>query len=147
MNIRSAVKKDAKEISYLVASLSHFYLKNRGDELPQWFSKTLTQSEFSKRIQGLEYSNFIYEIDGKIIGYLAMKGNNHLFHLFVSEKHQGEGLSRKLWEFAMSECVSDIYTLRSSLYAVPVYKKFGFIESAIAGEKEGIGFHPMELSR
>ena len=147
MNVRTAVINDAKEISYLVASLSQFYLKNKGNELPEWFNKTLTQSEFSKRIQSSEYSNFVYEIDGEIIGYIAMKGDSHLFHLFVSKKHQGKGLSRKLWEFAISECVATVYTLRSSLYAVPIYKKFGFTESAVAGEKDGIGFQPMELRR
>jgi len=26
-----------------------------------------------------------------------------------------------------------------------VYRKFGFIESDVAGEKDGIGFQPMEL--
>ena len=74
-----------------------------------------------------------------------MKRSSHLFHLFVSEKYQGKGLARELWGFASNVCVSNIYTLRSSLYAVPVYRKFGFIESGVAGEIDGIGFQPMEL--
>jgi len=147
VSIRTAVQKDAREISSLVASLSDFYLKSPDHELPDWFSRTLTENEFLRRIVGSEYSNFVYEIDGEIIGYIAMKGDNHLFHLFVSAAHQGKGLSRKLWEFAINECVSAVYTLRSSLYAVPIYKKFGFIESAISGEKDGIGFQPMELRK
>lgn len=145
MNIRVAVKNDVGKISDLVASLSHFYLKDREAKLPEWFGKTLTEGEFSKRITGDEYANFVCEIEGEIAGYIAMKGNSHLFHLFVAEKHQGRGLSRKLWEFAINECVSDVYTLRSSLYAVPIYKKLGFIESDPAGEKDGIGFQPMKL--
>lgn len=133
------------KISELVTSLSHFYLTKSENELPEWFAQTLTHSAFLKRLESHEYSNFIYELDGEIIGYIAMKGNSHLFHLFVSEKHQGKGLSRALWEFATSVCISNTYTLRSSIYAVPVYRKFGFIESDTAGEKDGISFQPMEL--
>ena len=145
MNIRVAEKNDVDKISNLVASLSHFYLKNPEDVLPEWFDQTLTNSAFSKRVAGTDYSNFVYEVEGEIIGYIAMKGNSHLFHLFVSEKHQGKGLSRELWAFATNVCVSNVYTLRSSLYAIPVYRKFGFIESDVSGEKDGIGFQPMEL--
>jgi GNAT superfamily N-acetyltransferase len=145
VRIRVAVKKDVVKISNLVKSLSHFYLKDQKNELPEWFDKTLAQSEFLKRIEGSEYFNFVYENEGEIIGYSAMKGSSHLFHLFVSEKYQGKGLARELWGFASNVCVSNIYTLRSSLYAVPAYRKFGFIESGVAGEIDGIGFQPMEL--
>ena len=145
MNIRVAVKDDAIKISNLVASLAHFYLNNKEIDLPQWFNKTLTKDEFIRRIASSEYSSFVYELDGEVIGYIAMKGSSHLFHLFVAEKHQGKGLSRELWQFAISVCVSNVYTLRSSLYAVPIYKKFGFVESETAKDKDGIGFQPMEL--
>jgi GNAT superfamily N-acetyltransferase len=74
-----------------------------------------------------------------------MKGNSHLFHLFVSENHQRKGLSRSLWEFASSVCKSNVYKVRSSLYAIQVDRNFGFTESDVAGEKDGISFQPMEL--
>jgi len=145
VSIRVALKSDVVKISNLVASLSHFYLKNPAHELPEWFENTLTKSAFLSRVEGTEYANFVYEKEGEIVGYIAMKGDSHLYHLFVSENHQGKGLSRALWEFATNICVSNVYTLRSSLYAVPVYRKFGFIESDVAGEKDGIDFQPMEL--
>ena len=145
MSIRVAVKSDAIKMSKLVASLAHFYLKNKESDLPQWFDKTLTKDEFLRRIASPEYSNFVYELDGEIRGYIAMKGSSHLFHLFVAANHQGKGLSRELWQFAINVCVSNVYALRSSLFAVPIYKKFGFLESEAAGDKDGIGFQPMEL--
>jgi len=74
-----------------------------------------------------------------------MKNKNHLYHLYVSNEYQGQGVARKLWEQAMSHCRNNIYTLRSSLYAVPVYKKFGFVEVGEAQEKNGIDFQEMEL--
>lgn len=145
MCIRVAVSNDVNKISTLVASLSHFYLKNPTDVLPQWFDNTLTQRAFLTRIEDPDYANFVYELDDEIIAYIAIKGNSHLFHLFVAEKHQGKGLSRAMWVFATNVCVANLYTLRSSLYAVPIYKKFGFVESDVAGEKDGIGFQPMQL--
>jgi predicted GNAT family N-acyltransferase len=42
---------------------------------------------------------------------------------------------------------SNRFTLRSSLYAVPIYKRFGFSESGPVGTKDGISFQPMELRR
>lgn len=146
MKVRGAIKDDASSLCTLVISLSHFYLENDQDELPSWFRETLTQEAFLNRIESDDYHNFVYEDQGKVIGYLSMKGNRHLYHLFVSEPYQGKGISRQLWNHVMIECVSDIYTLRSSLFAVPVYKRFGFKVSGDAEEKEGIGFQPMELS-
>jgi GNAT superfamily N-acetyltransferase len=145
MNIRVANKHDVPDICNLVKSLSHFYLESGESELPNWFSETLTKDSFLKRVLNDEYHNFVYEIEGKVEGYLSLKGNSHLYHLFVSETHQGKGISRSLWTHAINECASELYTLRSSLFAVPIYKKFGFKVVGEAGEKDGIGFQPMEL--
>ena len=145
MSIRVAVVEDVSKICDLVMSLSHFYLENKEAELPNWFSETLTKNSFLNRVESLEYHNFVYEADGEMAGYLAFKGNSHLYHLFVSEKYQGKGISRDLWNYATKECVADCYSLRSSLYAIPIYQKFGFKVIGEAGEKDGIGFQPMEL--
>ena len=74
-----------------------------------------------------------------------MKAGNHLHHLFVDEAHQGKGIARYLWQEIMERCPSDEYSLRSSIFAIPVYKKFGFSESGDLSEKEGIQFQPMSL--
>jgi len=145
MNIRVANKHDVADICNLVKSLSHFYLESDENELPDWFSETLTEGAFLNRILNDEYHNFIYKIRGDVAGYLSLKGNSHLYHLFVSEVHQGQGISRHLWNHAMNEYTSEVYTLRSSLFAVPIYKKFGFKAVGEVGEKDGIGFQPMEL--
>lgn len=136
---------DVKQVSMLVRSLSHYYLNNSSNKLPEWFSTTLTECEFSNRLKNLYFTNLICEVNNSIVGYLSMKGDNHLYHLFVAEKQQGKGIAKKLWQHAMGICISEYYTLRSSLFAVPVYRNFGFIESGSALEKDGISFQPMEL--
>lgn len=144
MAIRMANKADVNKIYTLVKSLSHFYLNNRDGSLPNWFSETLTEQAFIQRVNNERYHNFVYIIDDQIVGYLAFRGNSHLYHLFVSERHQGQGIAKKLWQHATQYCIAECYTLRSSLFAIPVYKKFGFKKSGAAGEKDGIGFQPME---
>lgn len=145
MNIREALITDAGKIKELVSSLSHFYLENKGSSLPEWFLQTLDIFEFERRISSEEFDNFVYLIDGEIVGYISIKENSHLYHLFVDESYQGNGISKKLWRYATTDSLENIYTVRSSMFAVPVYKKFGFIESGLAASKDGISFQPMEL--
>jgi len=147
MSIRQATTNDAEHIRSLVASLSHFYLEDKEALLPEWLAATLTIDEFVKRINSEEYSCFIYENNGNIVGYIAIKGANHVYHLFVADGYQGKGIARALWQHAMHSCVSDHYTVRSSLFAVPVYIKFGFKESGPIAEKDGMWFQPMEYHR
>jgi len=142
-NIRVVSPDDVKHISQLVKDLAHFYSNDSESTLPTWFTTTLTDSEFLKRIENKEYSNFLYEVEGIVVGYISIKNNNHLYHLFVSEQYQRKGIAKQLWRHAANKCMSNTYTVRSSLNAVPIYKKFGFVESGLAQHKDGVGFQPM----
>jgi GNAT superfamily N-acetyltransferase len=64
----------------------------------------------------------------------------------VSEQYQGQGIARALWENITTHCACRSYVVQSSLNAVPVYKRFGFIESGAVAEKDGLQFQPMELN-
>lgn len=145
MNIRVAIKSDATGISELVSSLSHFYTGKENDKLPTWFLSALEPQEFIKRIENSEYINLLYIQKNETTGYISMKRNGHLYHLFVSEKNQGKGIARKLWNEITRQCTLNIYFVKSSLYAVPVYEAFGFTKTGQQREKEGIYFQPMEL--
>ena len=146
MSIRQATEADAIKLSRLVKSLAHFYLDEPESELPIWLSQTLTENAFSERLSSDSYTNFVYEKNNKIIGYISLKKPNHLYHLFVLEQFQGKGLSRLLWEHVKNSGQHSSFTLRSSIYAVPVYKRFGFCESGQVGTKDGVSFQPMELN-
>lgn len=147
LSICKAQVSDASEIKDLVSSLSNFYLEEKNSSLPLWFSKTLEVSEFERRLSSDEFTNFVYLDNNAIIGYISIKSKSHLYHLFVDEKYQGRGVSKKLWNYVMSNLGSNHYTVRSSVYAVPVYKKFGFRESGPLESKDGISFQVMNLIR
>lgn len=145
MSIRVAAKRDVPQIADLVASLAHYYLNDPSNKLPAWFSETLSLSAFYSRISSSEYQNFVFDEAGVIAGYISLKGGTHLYHLFVLEKSQGKGVARLLWNHAKECSQSNSFSLRSSIYAVPVYRRFGFSESGPLGTKDGISFQPMEL--
>lgn len=65
--------------------------------------------------------------------------------MFVSEKHQKKGIATLLWLESHTFCKASIYTVRSSLYAVPVYEKFGFVKKSAIETKGTIQFQPMKL--
>jgi len=146
MGIREASKDDARNICELVTSLSHYYLDEGQGDLPEWFLSTLRVNEFERRLKSDENHNLVYEVRNRIVGYISMNENGHLYHLFVSEQYQGKGIARELWNEITRKCKSSRYTVRSSLYAVPVYKAFGFNEAGPAGVKDGMHFQPMELA-
>lgn len=147
MTIRLATESDAHEIAELVMLLSSFYTKNPTDEIPLWLNKSFSQQAFISRILDSDYSNFVYVCDGRVVGYISLKSQSHLYHLFVSEAYQRQGIARQLFDRVLSSTAANIITVRSSIYAVPFYKKLGFIESGISATKDGIVFQPMELIR
>ena len=147
MSIRKAKIEDAVEIKALISSLSHFYLENKNTPVPAWFLKTLDISAFERRLENDWFTNFVYIDEGEIVGYISIRGGCHLFHLFVAENHHKKGISKALWHYSISDLSASVYTLRSSIYAVPVYKRFGFKEYGIIEIKEGIFFQPMKWLR
>ena len=143
MSIRLATVADAGEIRALVLSLSHFYLAPEQSGLPVWLLDTLTLSEFEGRLNGPDHYNYVFEMDGAIAGYLCFKGKNYLYHLFVAERHQGQGVAKQLWQYAIAALKEKSYLVNSSLFAVPVYEKLGFRKVADKAYREGIGYQPM----
>ena len=147
MNIRKASISDAIKIRDLVSSLSHFYLEGDNTSLPDWFSDTLEISEFENRLKSDDFINLVCVLNEEIVGYISIKGSSHVYHLFVAEQHQGKGISKELWNHATSELDVSVYTVRSSIFAVPVYKNFGFKASGAIASKDGIQFQSMEFVR
>ncbi len=144
MSIREATTDDAPEIRQLVLSLSHFYLKEKDAALPIWFSKSLSLDEFKSRIGSDDFLSFVFEKNNEITGYISLKNESHIFHLFVTEAFQKQGIARNLWEHAKFLTTKEKYTVRSSEFAIPVYQHFGFKEVGIRTVKDGLTFQVME---
>lgn len=146
MKMRKAEMSDTGSVAELVRSLSHYYLEDGLNELPEWFNATLTDSAFEARFSDCEYFNFVAEIDGSIVGYISVKAGFHLYHLFVASGFQNQGIAKCLWQHCVNHLSIEQCTVRSSLFAVPVYSQFGFCVSGSVAFKDGIGFQSMVYS-
>ena len=108
----------------------------------------MTPDAIEKYIQsGFRYH--ITEVESRLVGAVGVRDNSHLYHLFVLEQYQRQGIARKLWQVAMEACLCQgnpgEFTVNSSIFALGVYEKFGFIAQSGPEEKNGVVFIPMKL--
>jgi hypothetical protein len=59
----------------------------------------------------------------------------------------GRGIARALWEHGKSRSGSATFLVNSSLPAVPVYQRFGFVAKDGPQSANGLTFVPMEYSQ
>lgn len=149
MRIRPATPDDAEAVSALIMRLSPtFTLDPDGQGAEEFFAK-VTPEVIRGFLESPEYAYLVAEEEGALAGVVGVRGNSHLFHLFVEPSHQGRGLSRRLWEMAMDTAIragnAGEFTVNSSLNAVPVYERYGFVPAGPRVEMHGIAFVPMKL--
>ena len=149
LKISLAKARDSERISQLIYQLSAKYIAN---EFADDASRTLLVSMKPDVIEENMEMGFRYHIatsGERLIGVVAVRDNTHLFHLFVAEQFQRQGIASELWGVAMNRCLDEgnvgEFTVNSSRYALGFYKKLGFVASSGPQEKNGITFYPMEL--
>lgn len=85
----------------------------------------------------------------EIIGCIGMRNHSHLYHLFIAETRQGQGLAHKLWQQALDFCEvqgnAGCYTVNSSNNAVAVCQALGFVRTGPVQQMHGVWFNPMQL--
>ncbi len=144
-----ALAADSEEISELISGLSAKFIIGKFSSTGRaHLLSTMTPQAIKKYMQS-GYRYHVAEMDGSLVGVVAVKGNKHLYHLFVAEEYQRQGIARKLWQLAMEECLDNKstgeFTVNSSEYARDVYKRLGFVSRPGAQIKNGVVFFPMSL--
>ncbi len=149
MHIRPATPADAAAISGLILGVSRFFTLHPEGQGAEVFLETLTPQAFGGYLSSPEYAYLVAEEDGALAGVVGIRDNGHLYHLFVAPAFHGGGLSRRLWDAAKEAALQagnpGEFTVNSSLYAVPVYERFGFVPTGPRVEQHGIAFVPMKL--
>jgi GNAT superfamily N-acetyltransferase len=149
MHIRPATPRDAEAISALIMRLSPTFTLHPDGQGAEKFFAGVTPEAIQEYLALPEYAYRVAEEEGALAGVVGVRGNSHLFHLFVDPAHQGRGLSRRLWKMAMDTAIRagnpGEFTVNSSLYAVPVYERYGFVPTGPRVEMHGIAFVPMKL--
>lgn len=142
--IRDARTADAKEISELITGWAHHYLDDPASPEAAPFLETLTPSATATRIDSPEFRYYVAEGATGLCGVIALRDHSHLYHLFVRTDAHRQGFARQLWEHARSRSSSCAFTVNSSLPAIPVYERFGFVATSAPQSKNGLSYVPME---
>jgi GNAT superfamily N-acetyltransferase len=144
---RPAGPDDAEAISRLERSLAEkFITPDYSSTGASVLLESLSPDETRDRMQ----NGFRYHValdDGQVIGVAAMIPRGHLFHLFVSDSYQKQGIAKKLWEVVRDEALANgnpgRITVNSSKYAVPFYERLGFVKDGGITEKNEVTCQPM----
>jgi len=147
---RAAVSNDAGPISDLILTSQREFC---------FHEYTLDGQKLMLRVCGREAVRqylergdvyFVAEQAGTIIGVAGIWNNHHLAHNFVATQWHRRGISKRLWRLASAECMTrgnpGRFDLRASTYAIPVYKKWGFLQTGPTAMEHGIVSTPMELN-
>ena len=84
--------------------------------------------------------------DNVLKGIIATdRRKRHISLFFVDKVSQGKGIGKKLMSVVIDDNENSFITVNSSRYAVPIYKKIGFIKTEEQKEQDGLKFTPMKL--
>lgn len=149
MQIRPILDKDIPAVARLMRTLSEEFIVHE--------STTEAAASFVRENDEAGILNFIdagivyrvAEIDGRVVGFIAIRENRHLFHMFVDKAYHRRGIARQLWEVARKAAIEagnpGVFTVNSSNYALPVYEKLGFVRTEPTRETNGLYYNPMRL--
>ena len=149
MSIRAATIADAEAISALITDLSEPFYTSPTREGAEPFLTSVSPEAQRGYIAAGNFSYYVAESDCRLAAVVALRDNSHLFHLFVAKPLQGTGLARRLWNVVKTNAMATgnpgQFTVNSSLNAVPIYEKFGFVRKGDVQYMHGISFQPMQL--
>ncbi|MFZ6874605.1 GNAT family N-acetyltransferase [Undibacterium sp. Di27W] len=148
-HFRTATDGDAFAISALIADFTQDFFVHADGAGTEIFLESVSEKAEQVYIQDPRYHFILALEDEKLAGFIAMRDLSHLYHLFIATEFQGLGLARELWQraqaFSTSSGHTGPFTVNSSVKAIPVYQRFGFVATGDLIEMHGIAFLPMRF--
>ncbi|BBB60840.1 N-acetyltransferase GCN5 [Undibacterium sp. KW1] len=148
-HFRDGLTTDAQAISQLISKFALDFCVNPDGSGADLFLQSVSESAELSYLSDSRY-HYILALHGETLaGFIAMRDLSHLFHLFVHPSYQGQKLASKLWQrarqYAVTQGHTGNFTVNSSLKAVPIYERFGFLAKGEIVEMHGIAFLPMQM--
>ena len=146
-DIRIATLDDADEISSLVSALSRDQVgPSLGEGGLDKLLRSMNASSTRQRIND-GWPTFCAWQRGRLVGVVVVSPPSHLFHLFVRSDFQRCGIGRALLGVADQKALelagSRLATVNSSLNAISVYQRWGFVPEGPIKDLDGVRFQPM----
>lgn len=108
------------------------------------FLSATTAEALAERLSDGRFARVAWK-GGKPVGYLEIGNNGHVHLFFTDKEHIGQGIGRRLFDLVLAEGRWARLTVRSSPYAIPIYKHLGFAATGNRETRDGITFLPMAL--
>ncbi len=127
---RVATVADAASIGALIGSLAHYRSPAPVAPAPPAFVAQFQPGALAAALASDTVRYHVACQGEAVVGVAGMRDGRHLLHLFVAESHHRRGIAGALWRRARDAALganpgTDI-TVRSSIFAVDVYLRFGF---------------------
>jgi GNAT superfamily N-acetyltransferase len=138
--IRQAIEGDASDIAELIYSTSVACCFASEQPCPEWYKASVQPDQIANLLKSEQMVWLVATQEQTLAGVLAVSDKCHIKYFFVHPACQKLGIGKQLWHFALcSGELGNSLTVRSSLFAVPVYERLGFI--AIEPQKTFNGMH------
>jgi len=138
MEITEIASEDLEPILALVKKVAtSAILPSLGEQGREYFiSKVLPDT--SKVLDTSMHRSYKLLVDTEIIGFGAIREENYITHLFIDERHQGNGYGKIMLNKLRGNAQE--VRLRASLNSVPFYSAIGFTPIEDEAEVNGIRF-------
>lgn len=152
LHIAAATPAQAGHISALIKALAGYVAPDPRHDSAAAFLASVTPAAISALIDNPACRYYVASHDGTpaLAGVIALRqlpARHHVHHLFVAPELHGQGVARALWQHARDAARNDRhdggFSVNSSVFAVPVHERLGFIASGPEADKNGIRFVPM----
>jgi ribosomal protein S18 acetylase RimI-like enzyme len=147
--IRSMAEDDVPAVAALLEELAREHiLREFAPKARELFlSKNNAHSILELGRKGFGYH--VATTKGRIIGFVGTRDTTHLYHLFVANEFQRQGLGRRLWDTARADCMASgnrgTFTVNSSNNAIAIYERLGFVRCGPAVQMDGVFYNPMSM--
>jgi len=126
-----------------------FLAADYSDEGVSYFYERISVKSLMSRLSNGSTINIIKH-GNRIVGFIEIINVNHIYLLFVAKEFQRNGLGGKLVKYSLdllkkkNQGLTEV-TVNSTIYALGLYKKLGFISIADFQLKNGIISYPMKI--
>ena len=149
LKITELAESEASEFcSVVIEVYDEFVAPDYSEEGNRHFYSFMTEDAVKQRLAGGALT-LIARADGRAAGVCAFRDGTHLSTFFVRKQYQGRGIGRMMFAYSLRKLKAEYpeaerITVFSSPFAVPVYKRLGFIQTGESEEKNGIISYPMD---
>lgn len=141
--IRTATECDAAELLRVATATIPLILQDHADPAYEPFLKSLSPDLMSERLASSNHATYVARIGDDTVGYITIREDAHVYHLFVHPGVHRLGVGRRLWDYARKFSSSSRFTVNSSLFAQHAYLRYGFEAVAPANLASKPPFIPM----